>query len=107
VPTGRPSTRRPNPPIPVIVEWLRAPDDLETYDVEIVEVELAGGVPHAFAGRARRRRSERDRPWTGHRRFVLQGYDPEQPAIVSLRLSSGENAMLDPARWLAERTERR
>ena len=106
-PTGRQSTRRPNPPIAAVVEWPRAPGDLETYDVEIAEIGLAGGVPHTFSGRARRRRSERDRPWTGHRRFVLQGYSPEQPAIVSLRPSDRGNAVPDPARWLAEKTGRR
>jgi hypothetical protein len=104
IPNGRSSTRRPNPPLQAVVERPRTPDHIETYEVDIIEVELMGGVPVAFSGRAKRMKTEHDRAWTGHKRFTLQGYDPDNQPIIALRPSPQAEAVSDAAAWIAEQT---
>lgn len=105
-PPGRVSTRRPNPPLPVTVTWERDAGDLETFDVEIDEVEFAGGVPFAFSGRARRRKSETDRAWTGRRRFKLRMTTHGDAAIRTFQPTNETAPHPAPHRWLAEQTGR-
>ncbi|MBR0655775.1 hypothetical protein [Plastoroseomonas arctica] len=101
-PPGRLSMRRLRTPPKVTVQRRRAQGDIETFDVEITEIELAGRVPFAFSGWATRRRAPQQRGITGHRRFRLRMTDGGDPPITSLTTAGADAPDSAPHRWLAE-----
>lgn len=95
----RPSILRVSP-TPAMCLWQRTPGKVEVFGVEIDEVQLRGGAPVGFRGRAERRPDGGASLWRGDKTFDLDLSDGD--GVLSLEFDGFLMEDMDEiAAWLA------